>query len=92
MLENETGTMQKPPKLMNIEEYKTWEEHFENWVQANYLDAWECTETKYIRPINDDEDVIPIKDLSPDEKKKYKNEKMMISLLQQAVKEDIMVL
>ncbi|MFS7923386.1 hypothetical protein Hanom_Chr03g00260111 [Helianthus anomalus] len=71
MLENEMGTMQKPPKLMNIEEYKGWEERFENWVQANYFDAWECVETKYVRPMNDDEGV--------DEKKKYKNEKMMIS-------------
>ncbi|KAJ0491162.1 hypothetical protein HanPI659440_Chr12g0480531 [Helianthus annuus] len=92
MLENETGTMQKPPNLMNIEEYKGWEERFENWVQANYLDAWECIETKYVRPTNDDEEEIAIKDLSADEKKKYKNEKIMISLLQQAVKEDILVL
>ncbi|KAM0031258.1 putative transcription factor interactor and regulator CCHC(Zn) family [Helianthus debilis subsp. tardiflorus] len=92
MLENETGTMQKPPKLMNIEEYKGWEGRFENWVQANYLDAWECVETKYIRPLNDDEEPVPIKDLKDDERKKYKNEKMMLSLLQQAVKEDIMVL
>ncbi|KAJ0846926.1 hypothetical protein HanRHA438_Chr15g0730411 [Helianthus annuus] len=92
MLENETGTMQKPPKLMNIEEYKGWEEWFENWVQANYLAAWECVEMKYVRPTNDDEEEIAIKDLSADEKKKYKNEKMMISSLQQAVKEDILVL
>ncbi|MFS7956468.1 hypothetical protein Hanom_Chr07g00654971 [Helianthus anomalus] len=92
MLENETGTMQKPPKLMNIEEYKGWEGRFENWVQANYLDAWEYVETKYIRPMNDDEEEIPIKDMSVDDKRKYKNEKMMLSLLQQAVKEDIMVL
>ncbi|KAJ0539988.1 putative transcription factor interactor and regulator CCHC(Zn) family [Helianthus annuus] len=84
--------MQKPPKLMNIEEYKGWEERFENWVQADYLDAWEYVETKYVRPMNDDEEEIAIKDLSVDEKKKYKNEKMMISLLQQAVKEDILVL
>ncbi|KAJ0498220.1 putative transcription factor interactor and regulator CCHC(Zn) family [Helianthus annuus] len=90
MLENETGTMQKPPKLMNIEEYKGWEGRFENWVQANYLDAWECVETKYVRPLNDDEEPVPIKDLKDDERKKYKNEKMMLSLLQQAVKEDIM--
>ncbi|KAJ0443982.1 putative transcription factor interactor and regulator CCHC(Zn) family [Helianthus annuus] len=92
MLENEMGTMQKSPKLMNIEEYKGWEGRFENWVQANYLDAWECVETKYVRPINDDEEEIAIKDMSADDKKKYKNEKMMLSLLQQAVKEDIMVL
>ncbi|KAM0021496.1 putative transcription factor interactor and regulator CCHC(Zn) family [Helianthus debilis subsp. tardiflorus] len=92
MLENETGTMQKPPKLMNIEEFKGWEGRFENWVQANYLDAWECVETKYVRPLNDDEEPVPIKDLSADARKKYKDEKMMLSLLQQAVKEDIMVL
>ncbi|KAJ0703274.1 putative transcription factor interactor and regulator CCHC(Zn) family [Helianthus annuus] len=92
MLENETGTIQKPPKLMNIEEYKGWEGRFENWVQANYLDAWECVETTYVRPMNDDEEVIAIKDMSADDKRKYKNEKMMLSLLQQVVKEDIMVL
>ncbi|MFS7945163.1 putative transcription factor interactor and regulator CCHC(Zn) family [Helianthus anomalus] len=84
--------MQKPPKLMNIEEYKGWEGRFENWVQANYLDAWECIETKYVRPTNDDEEKIAIKDMSADDKKKYKNEKMILSLLQQAVKEDILVL
>ncbi|KAF5771922.1 putative transcription factor interactor and regulator CCHC(Zn) family [Helianthus annuus] len=92
MLENKTGTMQKPPKLMNIEEYKGWESRFENWVQANYLDAWECVETKYVRPTNDDEEIIPLKDLSAENRKKYKDEKMMLNLLQQAVKEDIMVL
>ncbi|KAJ0610568.1 hypothetical protein HanHA300_Chr01g0005231 [Helianthus annuus] len=92
MLENETGTMQKPPKLMNIEEYKGWESRFENWVQANYLDAWECVETKYVRPTNDDEEIIPLKDLIAENRKKYKDEKMMLNLLQQAVKEDIMVL
>ncbi|KAJ0472276.1 putative transcription factor interactor and regulator CCHC(Zn) family [Helianthus annuus] len=92
MFENETGTMQKPPKLMNIEEYKGWEGRFENWVQANYLDAWECVETKYVRPLNDDEEPVPIKDLTANARKKYKDEKMMLSLLQQAVKEDIMVL
>ncbi|KAF5767914.1 hypothetical protein HanXRQr2_Chr14g0630271 [Helianthus annuus] len=44
MLENETGTTQKPPKLMSIEEYSGWAERFENWVQAYYLDAWDYTE------------------------------------------------
>ncbi|XP_035830782.1 plasma membrane ATPase 2-like [Helianthus annuus] len=92
MLDNETGTLQKPPKLLNIEEYKGWEGRFKNWVQANYLDAWECVETKYVIPLNDDGEEVAIKDMSADDKKKYKNEKMMLSLLQQTVKEDIMVL
>ncbi|KAJ0800119.1 putative transcription factor interactor and regulator CCHC(Zn) family [Helianthus annuus] len=42
--------------------------------------------------MNDDEEPVPIKDLSADARKKYKDEKMMLRLLQQAVKEDIMVL
>ncbi|KAJ0604373.1 hypothetical protein HanHA300_Chr02g0049061 [Helianthus annuus] len=39
-LENETGTTQKPPKLMSIEEYYGWKDRFENWVQANHLRSW----------------------------------------------------
>ncbi|MFS7952592.1 putative transcription factor interactor and regulator CCHC(Zn) family [Helianthus anomalus] len=91
-LENEMGTMQKPPKLMNIEEYSGWEERFENWVQANYLDAWECVEQRYIRPTNDDGENVAIKDLSDGQKKKYKSEKMKMSILQQAIKEEILIL
>ena len=29
-MENETGTMQKPPKLMGIEDYHGWKKRFEN--------------------------------------------------------------
>ncbi|KAJ0639579.1 hypothetical protein HanLR1_Chr16g0605371 [Helianthus annuus] len=92
MLENETGTTQKPPKLMDIEEYSGWAERFENWVQAYYLDAWECTEYRYVRPVKDNGEKVDIRDLDVDEKKKYKNEKMMVSLLQQAIKEEILIL
>ncbi|KAM0057416.1 hypothetical protein Hdeb2414_s0005g00157951 [Helianthus debilis subsp. tardiflorus] len=42
--------------------------------------------------MTDDEEIIVIKDLSAKEKKKYKDEKMMTSLLHQVVKEDILVL
>ncbi|MFS7911336.1 hypothetical protein Hanom_Chr02g00116911 [Helianthus anomalus] len=69
-LENETGTTQKPLKLMSIEEYYGWKDRFENWVQANHLRSWECILKRYVLP----------------------PEKMMISLLQQAIKEDIFVL
>ncbi|KAJ0548252.1 hypothetical protein HanIR_Chr08g0381571 [Helianthus annuus] len=92
MLENETGTMQKPPKLMSIELYSGWAECFENWVQANYLDAWESIEYRYIRPVKDNGEKVDIRDLSVDEKKKYKSEKMMVSLLQQANQEEILIL
>ncbi|XP_035832068.1 uncharacterized protein LOC110870703 [Helianthus annuus] len=63
MLENETGTTQKLPKLMSIEE-----------------------------PVKDDGKKVDIKDLSVEEKQKYKNENLMVSLLQQAIKEEILIL
>ncbi|KAJ0870934.1 hypothetical protein HanRHA438_Chr11g0506341 [Helianthus annuus] len=91
-MENETGTMQKPPKLMGMEEYHVWKNRFENWVQANHLRAWESIETEYIRPqtaMNVDKIISEFSDL---ERESYKGEKMMISLLQQAIKGDIFVL
>ena len=52
-LDNETGTTQKPPKLMSIEEYHGWKDRFENWVQANHLRSWECILKKYVSPCTD---------------------------------------
>ena len=49
-LENETGTTQKPPKLMSIEEYYGWKDRFENWIQANHLRSWECILKRYVLP------------------------------------------
>ncbi|KAJ0715030.1 hypothetical protein HanPI659440_Chr13g0496401 [Helianthus annuus] len=91
-MENETGTLQKPPKLMGIEEYYGWKDPFENWVQANHLRSWECIEKKYVKPRTDLGVDKTISELSDKEIDMYKAEKMMISLLQQAVKEDIFIL
>ncbi|KAJ0545621.1 putative transcription factor interactor and regulator CCHC(Zn) family [Helianthus annuus] len=91
-MENETGTLQKPPKLMCIEEYYSWQERFENWVQANHLRSWECIEKKYVRPRNNMGVVKTISEFTDKERDMYKAEKMMISSLQQAVKEDIFIL
>ncbi|MFS7927070.1 hypothetical protein Hanom_Chr04g00304611 [Helianthus anomalus] len=82
LLKNETGTTQKPPKLMDIDDYNGWSERFGNWVEAYHLDAWDHTEVQYFRPLGSDRKPIPIRELSDEEKKKYKNEKLMVSLLQ----------
>ncbi|KAM0070478.1 hypothetical protein Hdeb2414_s0001g00013581 [Helianthus debilis subsp. tardiflorus] len=91
-LENETGTLQKPPKLIGIEEYHGWKNRFENWVQANNLRPWESIETKYVRPLSALRVDKIISEFTEQERDSYKEEKMMISLLQQAVKEDIFIL
>ncbi|KAM0049959.1 hypothetical protein Hdeb2414_s0008g00292031 [Helianthus debilis subsp. tardiflorus] len=91
-MENETGTLQKPPKLMGIEEYYAWKDRFENWVQANHLRSWECIEKKYVKPRTDLQVIKNIFEMTDKERDMYKAEKMMISLLQQAIKEDIFIL
>ncbi|KAJ0467482.1 hypothetical protein HanIR_Chr14g0685721 [Helianthus annuus] len=91
-MENETETLQKPPKLMGIEEYYGWKDRFENWVQANHLRSWECIEKKYVKPRTDLKVIKTISELNDKEKDMYKAEKMMITLLQQAIKEDIFIL
>ncbi|KAJ0896331.1 hypothetical protein HanRHA438_Chr08g0333561 [Helianthus annuus] len=77
---------------MSIEEYYSWQERFENWVQANHLRSWECIEIKYVRPRNNVGVIKNISEFTEKEREMYKAEKMMISLLQQAVKEDIFIL
>ncbi|KAJ0445529.1 putative transcription factor interactor and regulator CCHC(Zn) family [Helianthus annuus] len=91
-MENETGTMKKPPKLMGIKDYHGWKKRFENWVQANHLKAWESIETQYEMPQNSVGVGKIISEFTEQERESYKAEKMMIILLQQAVKEDIFVL
>ncbi|KAJ0715021.1 hypothetical protein HanPI659440_Chr13g0496101 [Helianthus annuus] len=91
-LENETGTIQKPPKLMSIEESYRWKDRFENWVQANYLRSWECILKKYVLPRTDLQVLKELSEFTDQERVMYKAEKMMTSLLQQAIKEDIFIL
>ncbi|KAJ0777047.1 putative transcription factor interactor and regulator CCHC(Zn) family [Helianthus annuus] len=91
LIENETGTSQKPPKLMDIDDYNVWSERFGNWVEAYHLDAWEHTEEPYVKPVKNGVQ-LTLRDMSTDEKKKYRDEKLMVSLLQQAIKEDILIL
>ncbi|KAM0064978.1 hypothetical protein Hdeb2414_s0003g00109351 [Helianthus debilis subsp. tardiflorus] len=91
-IENETGTFQKPSKLMYIEDFKGWQDRFENWVQANKFDAWVSLEKDYTLPQDDRGNEKQLSQFSPDEKLRYTSEKMMISILQQAVKEDIVLL
>ncbi|KAM0048703.1 hypothetical protein Hdeb2414_s0008g00277511 [Helianthus debilis subsp. tardiflorus] len=90
--ENETGTHQKPPKLMYIEDFQGWKNRFENWVQAYRFEAWCSLLKDYEKPKNERGLEMGFNDFTEVDKLKYTSEKMMISILQQAVKEDIFVL
>ncbi|KAJ0918598.1 putative transcription factor interactor and regulator CCHC(Zn) family [Helianthus annuus] len=91
-MENELGTMQKPPKLMNLDEYAGWSDRFKNWVQANHFECWMKIEAKYVPPVDGLGMEKGIGSLTETEQNDFKAEKKMISILQQAIKEDILVL
>ncbi|KAF5796485.1 hypothetical protein HanXRQr2_Chr08g0352031 [Helianthus annuus] len=91
-MENELGTMRKPPKLLNIEDYSGWQDRFRTWVQANHLECWLKVETKFVVPMNDAGLSKTLNTLTPAEQENFKAEKKMVSILQQAIKEDILVL
>ncbi|XP_022019111.1 uncharacterized protein LOC110919139 [Helianthus annuus] len=91
-MENELGTMQKPPKLMNIDEYSGWSGRFKTWVQANHFECWRKIESKYVPPMNASGIEKALHQFTPLEQDNFKAEKKMMSILQQAIKEDILVL
>ncbi|KAF5821543.1 hypothetical protein HanXRQr2_Chr01g0015241 [Helianthus annuus] len=91
-MENELGTMQKPPKLMNIDEYSGWSGRFKTWVQANHFECWMKIESKYIPPKDGLGLMKAIGSLTQTEQEDFKAEKKMMSILQQAIKKDILML
>ncbi|XP_022008837.1 uncharacterized protein LOC110908231 [Helianthus annuus] len=91
-MENELGTMQKPPKLMSLDEYSGWSGRFKNWVQANHLECWIKIKRKYVPPVDGLNMLKTIASLTEAEQVEFKAEKKMVSILQQAIKEDILVL
>ncbi|XP_035834086.1 uncharacterized protein LOC118482627 [Helianthus annuus] len=91
-LENELGTMKKPPKLMSLDEYSGWSGRFKNWVQANHLECWIKIERKYVPPVDGLNVLKTIASLTEAEQVEFKAEKKMVSILQQAIKKDILVL
>ncbi|KAF5765051.1 hypothetical protein HanXRQr2_Chr15g0699201 [Helianthus annuus] len=68
------------------------ENRFKTWVQANHLECWMKIEMKYVPPTNGAGIEKTIDNLTPTEQDSFKAEKKMMSILQQAIKEDILVL
>ena len=91
-LENEMGTLQKPPKLLNIEDYSGWQGRFRTWVQAHHFICWLKIESRYVAPLGENGYLKPVGSLQPLEIEQFQYEKKMVNILQQAIKEEIMML
>ena len=93
-IDNEMGTTTKPARLLSMDRFETWKENFENWVQAHHITSWLAMtgEGGYIWPIGDRGAELTVDKFTPEDTVKYVAEKKMISLIQQSVKEDILIM
>ncbi|KAM0050154.1 hypothetical protein Hdeb2414_s0008g00294311 [Helianthus debilis subsp. tardiflorus] len=52
-MEHEVGTTNKPPKMMKVENYLTWKDRFQSFVEYQDTRMWICIEDGYINPVHD---------------------------------------
>ncbi|KAJ0783559.1 hypothetical protein HanLR1_Chr01g0021711 [Helianthus annuus] len=88
-LDNALGTNVKTPKILSMEDYNGWCEHFCNWVQANAMECWFSILEEYVEPVNEQGVKKTLMNLNLLEKEAFIREKKMINLFQQSIKDDI---
>ncbi|XP_076911356.1 uncharacterized protein LOC143569279 [Bidens hawaiensis] len=85
-LENEMGTSNKPPKLLRMEDYPSWADKFEMYVQALNYETWMAVKEEYIISKNENGSNNRLSQIAEGERNQFLREKKMLSLFQQAIK------
>ena len=52
-MEHEVGTTNKPPKMMKVENYVTWKDRFQSFVEYQDTRMWMCIEDGYVNPTHE---------------------------------------
>ncbi|KAI3819555.1 hypothetical protein L1987_13396 [Smallanthus sonchifolius] len=76
--DNEIGTPQKPPKLLNVNDYSNWKARFEHYISYTDSSLWILILEGYKHPTHiylDEEVAKPISKLDEEQKKAYDREK-----------------
>ena len=89
-----SGSGNRPPKLMEIQEYNQWQNKFKIHLEGmgvERAEAWSMIAKGYTAPILENTgEMIPLESLTEDEKKKYAVEKKAFSELTQAITNDLL--
>ncbi|XP_076926893.1 uncharacterized protein LOC143590232 [Bidens hawaiensis] len=80
------GTSNKPPKLLRMEDYPSWADKFETYVQALNYETWTAVEEEYIIPNNENGSNYRLSQIAEGDKDQFLREKKMLNLFQQAIK------
>ncbi|KAF5760153.1 putative transcription factor interactor and regulator CCHC(Zn) family [Helianthus annuus] len=88
--ESETGSLNRPPKLMHLNEYPGWVDRFRTYVLGQNTELWICFTTDFDQAIEvAASDTATFADLPEDQKKTYDLEKKAYAILTQALSKDI---
>ncbi|KAM0034613.1 putative RNA-directed DNA polymerase [Helianthus debilis subsp. tardiflorus] len=88
--ESETGSLNRPPKLMHLDEYPGWADRFRTYVLGQNTELWIRFTTDFDQAIEvAASDTATFADLPEDQKKTYDLEKKAYAILTQALSKDI---
>ncbi|KAI3828060.1 hypothetical protein L1987_02155 [Smallanthus sonchifolius] len=90
--DNEIGTPQKPPKLLNVNDYSNWKARFENYISYTDSSLWIPILEGYKHPTHiylDETMPKPITKLSDKEKKAYDHEKKALGSITMALTREL---
>ncbi|KAJ0943237.1 putative transcription factor interactor and regulator CCHC(Zn) family [Helianthus annuus] len=88
--ESETGSLNRPPKLMHLNEYPGWVDRFHTYVLGQNTELWIRFTTDFDQAIEvADSSAATFADLPEDQKKTYDLEKKAYAILTQALSKDI---
>ncbi|KAI3821595.1 hypothetical protein L1987_09164 [Smallanthus sonchifolius] len=90
--DNEIGTPQKPPKLLNVNDYSNWKARFEHYISYTDSSLWIPILEGYKHPTHiylDETMPKPISKLSDKEKKAYDREKKALGSITMALTREL---
>ncbi|KAI3676242.1 hypothetical protein L1987_85844 [Smallanthus sonchifolius] len=90
--DNEIGTPQKPPKLLNVNDYSNWKTRFEHYISYTDSSLWIPILEGYKHPTYiylDETMPKPISKLSDEEKKAYDREKKALGSITMALTREL---
>ena len=91
-MEHEVGTTNKPPKLMKVEQYLTWKDRFQSFIEYQDARMWICIEDGYANPTHDFEGrqrVTSYVQMTDNEKKMFEAEKRALAAIKMSLPDGI---
>ena len=91
-MEHEVGTTNKPPKMMKVENYLTWKDRFQSFIEYQDARMWICIQDGYANPTHDFEGrqrVTPYVEMEDNEKKMFEAEKRALAALKMSLPDRI---